>query len=286
MMQQFKTGLRRVQRICKQGEEGLVTFDTVDGSRVKRSRKQGNIYNPVHHKVSHGGLHRSENASQGAEIVNGVYGTDTVTANYVQFWFRRFRSGIFDFKDAPRTGRPVIKNVDKITEIIEVDRHVNSRSIIQELKIDHKTVLSHLRKVGLKKKLDVTYDNIVRKRSWSNCGEAAQTVAKPGLTARKVLLCIWWDWRGIICYELLPYGQTLNSHLYCQQLDRLKLAIDQKRPELDNRRGVVFHQDNARTHTSVVTRHNLWELGWEVLMHPPYSPDLAPPFSRIAKLPE
>ncbi|GFW49220.1 histone-lysine N-methyltransferase SETMAR [Trichonephila clavipes] len=43
-----------------------------------------------------------------------------------------------------------------------------------------------------------------------------------------------------------------------------------------SRRGAVFHQDNARTHTSVVTRHNLWELGWEVLMHPPYSPDLAP----------
>ncbi|GFX32393.1 histone-lysine N-methyltransferase SETMAR [Trichonephila clavipes] len=41
----------------------------------------------------------------------------------------------------------------KITDIIEVDRHVSSRSIAQELKIDHKTVLSHLRKVGFKKKL-------------------------------------------------------------------------------------------------------------------------------------
>ncbi|GFU34151.1 putative DD34D transposase [Trichonephila clavipes] len=39
----------------------------------------------------------------------------------------------------------------------------------------------------------VTYDSIVR---------------KPELTARKVLLCVWWDWKGIICYELLLYGQT------------------------------------------------------------------------------
>ncbi|GFY17250.1 hypothetical protein TNCV_1090241 [Trichonephila clavipes] len=46
------------------------------------------------------------------------------------------------------------------------------------------------------------------------------------------------------CDELLPYGQTLNSDIYCQQLDRLKLAIDQKGPEFANRRGVVFHQDN------------------------------------------
>ncbi|GFW17806.1 mariner transposase [Trichonephila clavipes] len=33
----------------------------------------------------------------------------------------------------------------------------------------------------------VTYDNIVRKRSWSKRGEAAQTGAKPGLTSRKLI---------------------------------------------------------------------------------------------------
>ncbi|GFT30058.1 histone-lysine N-methyltransferase SETMAR [Trichonephila clavipes] len=95
-----------------------------------------------------------------------VFGADTVTANYEQLWFRQFRSGIFDVKDAPHIGRSVVKNVDKITKIIEVYRHVCSRSITQELKIDHqrskqikdqkiKTVLNHLRKVGFKKKLHV-----------------------------------------------------------------------------------------------------------------------------------
>ncbi|GFW16912.1 histone-lysine N-methyltransferase SETMAR [Trichonephila clavipes] len=101
---------------------------------------------------------KSENTSQVAEIANVVYGADYVygvTTNYVQFWFRRFRSGILDFKDAPRTGRPVVENIDKITEIIKIDRHVSSRSIAQKLKIDHKTVLSHLRKVVFKKKLNV-----------------------------------------------------------------------------------------------------------------------------------
>ncbi|GFY28523.1 probable RNA-directed DNA polymerase from transposon X-element [Trichonephila clavipes] len=79
-----------------------------------------------------------------------------------------------------------------------------------------------------------------------------------------VLLCIWLDWKGIIYYDLLPCGQTLNSDTCCQQLNLLKLAIDQKRPELTNRRGVVFHQNNARPHTSVVTLQKLWELGWEI----------------------
>ncbi|GFX71578.1 hypothetical protein TNCV_2695661 [Trichonephila clavipes] len=43
-----------------------------------------------------------ENESQVAEILNGVYGADTVTANYVQFWLHRFRSDIFNVKVAPR----------------------------------------------------------------------------------------------------------------------------------------------------------------------------------------
>ncbi|GFY35089.1 histone-lysine N-methyltransferase SETMAR [Trichonephila clavipes] len=98
---------------------------------------------------------KGENASQAAEIVNGIYGADTVTANYVQVWFRRFRSGIFYVKDVPHTGKPVVENVDKITEICEVHWHVSSRSIAQELKIDHKIVSSHLRKVVFKKKLHV-----------------------------------------------------------------------------------------------------------------------------------
>jgi histone-lysine N-methyltransferase SETMAR len=38
----------------------------------------------------------------------------------------------------------------------------------------------------------------------------------------------------------------------------------------------VFHHDNARPHTSLATRRKLLELDWEVMQHPPYSPDLAP----------
>ncbi|GFV51454.1 transposase [Trichonephila clavipes] len=53
------------------------------------------------------------------------------------------------------------------------------------------------------------------------------------------------------------------------------VRIDQKLSELV-KRSVVFHQDSARPHTSVVTRQKLWKLSWKVLMHPPHSPDFAP----------
>ena len=75
---------------------------------------------------------------------------------------------------------------------------------------------------------------------------------------------------------LLEPGQTISSNLYCQQLMRLKQVIKEKRPELINKKGDVFHHDDARPHISLVTSQKLRELGWEVLMHPPYSPNLAP----------
>jgi len=39
---------------------------------------------------------------------------------------------------------------------------------------------------------------------------------------------VWWDWRGIVHYELLSSNQTINSELYCEQLQRLQQAIERK----------------------------------------------------------
>ena len=89
-------------------------------------------------------------------------------------------------------------------------------------------------------------------------------------------MCIWWDWKGDLYYELLPENQTINSNKYCSQLNQLKASLDEKRPELVNRKRVIFHQDNARLHVSLMTRQKLLQLGWEVLIRLLYSPDIAP----------
>ena len=38
----------------------------------------------------------------------------------------------------------------------------------------------------------------------------------------------------------------------------------------------IFHQDNTRPRTAAQTIETINQLGWELLNHPPYSPDLAP----------
>ncbi|GFW33994.1 uncharacterized protein TNCV_286781 [Trichonephila clavipes] len=76
--------------------------------------------------------------------------------------------------------------------------------------------------------------------------------------------------------SLLPDNTTINSEVYCHQLDKLNDALQQKRSELINRKGVVFQKYNARPHTSLVTRQKLLQLEWDTMPHPPYSPNLAP----------
>ena len=85
---------------------------------------------------------------------------------------------------------------------------------------------------------------------------------------RKVMLSVWWDSEGVVYYELLPTNTTITAQVYCEQLERVSHALQQKRP---NRTVTRYFHDNARPHVAKVTREKLLELGWQVLVHPPYS---------------
>lgn len=122
----------------------------------------------------------------------------------------------------------------------------------------------------------VSYKNPVNKRQWLTPGQPPPQIPKPDWRQRRVLLCVWW-WRGgVIHWETVPNGQTINAQYYCAQLDRVHQKI--RSPGLAGhfRRGVVFQQDNARPHVANATLQKIRQLGWEALIHPPYSPDCAP----------
>ncbi|KAK6760962.1 hypothetical protein RB195_022145 [Necator americanus] len=84
---------------------------------------------------------------------------------------------------------------------------------------------------------------------------------------------VWRGVHGIYRFELLPDSTTVTAEVYCAQLQRLAENIRKEHPKLDNVR--LLH-DNARPHIAKKTSQKILKLGWEVLQHPPYSPDLTP----------
>lgn len=98
---------------------------------------------------------KGKNATQAAKKNCDVYGPNAVSVRVAQVWFKRFQAGNFDIKDASRSGRPVTDKIDAIFEKVEQDRHISSYDVAEELAIDHRTVLTHLNKVGYTKKLDI-----------------------------------------------------------------------------------------------------------------------------------
>jgi len=57
----------------------------------------------------------------------------------------------------------------------------------------------------------ILYDNAECKRLWGKCNEPPATTPKASLHPKKVMLHIWWDWKGVLYYELLLENQTINS---------------------------------------------------------------------------
>ena len=92
----------------------------------------------------------------------------------------------------------------------------------------------------------ILYNNVELKRSCSKWNEPPSTTPKASLQPKKLTLCIWWDWKGVLYFVLLPENQMINSNKYCSQLDQLKATLDEKHPELVNRKCVIFHQDRAK----------------------------------------
>uniref|UniRef100_A0A8R1DHT2 HTH_48 domain-containing protein n=1 Tax=Caenorhabditis japonica TaxID=281687 RepID=A0A8R1DHT2_CAEJA len=117
----------------------------------------------------------------------------------------------------------------------------------------------------------VLYNNDTDRAVWIPRGEEPPVQPKAYLHEKKCLLSCFWGAK--LYYELLPQGRTVNATTYSNQLVSLALAIREKRPR---RSAVHLLHDNARPYVAKATQAKLQELNWDMVLHPPYSPDIAP----------
>lgn len=121
------------------------------------------------------------------------------------------------------------------------------------------------------------YDPTTKQESmeWKGPGELTSVKAKRARSAGKVMGVFFWDTEGIVHLEFLPSGQTVTGAFYATVLARLHQALLSKRKGKLHK-PILLLQDNAPAHRSQVATDAATQNRFQILPHPPYSPDLAP----------
>uniref|UniRef100_A0A1I7X3J6 HTH_48 domain-containing protein n=1 Tax=Heterorhabditis bacteriophora TaxID=37862 RepID=A0A1I7X3J6_HETBA len=199
---------------------------------------------------------QGRNATEACRNLLKVFGEGSVSDRTCRRWFERFGTGDFDLYDKLRSGRPSLIDDDVVKTMLEQDPFLTTSEIAERLNSAQQTISDHIRKIGLKNLDDrvvictsllarnkiepflnrmitgdekwITYESIVRQKAYCEPGQPSPSTSQPNLTLNKRMLCIWWDIRGPIHYELLEPNERLNSEKYCQQLENLKIAVQER----------------------------------------------------------
>lgn len=134
-----------------------------------------------------------------------------------------------------------------------------------------------------------SYEPQLKRQSseWRHHGSPRKTTVRQTATNVKTMLILAYDWDGVILKHVVPPRQTIDAAYYCSFLrNNLRAALRRTRRHFMDNPPILLH-DNARAHVARAVSDLLNRWGWEVLYHPPYSPDISPcDFDLIPKLKE
>ncbi|UYV84856.1 hypothetical protein LAZ67_X003723 [Cordylochernes scorpioides] len=208
-------------------------------------------------------------------------------------WHSRFKAGRISIEDDLRQGRPKFQrtdeNVQKITDLMKE----NPRTTLLELEfLTNEQKLCRL--ATCEDMLEMTrtdpewidkiitgyetwvygYDPETKHQSaeWRCQGELRPKKSRLLKSRNKVLLVAFLDKKGIFHHEPNSYQGYVFGHSSPSKGSESKKI----RPEKWTNGGWILHHDNARPHTAHLMTSFLAKNGTQILLQPPYFPDIAP----------
>ena len=248
--------------------------------------------------------------------INNAFGQGTANKHTVQWWFKKFWKGDGSLEDKEHSGRPSEGDNSQLREVVEADPLTTTWEVAEDLSADHPTVIWHLKQIGKVKKLDkwvlhelttnqknrhfkvssslillnnsepflnqivmcdekwILYNNWQWPAQWLDWEEAPKHFPKPNLHPKNghghcLVLCCPSD-----TLQLSESGWNHYLWEVCSenQWDAVKmLACSQHWPA----EWAQFFSTTPPT-TCHPMLQKLNKLGYEVLVHLLYSPDLSP----------
>ena len=192
---------------------------------------------------------KGKNTTETQKMICAVYGEGAVTDRTCQKWFAKFCAGDFSLDDAPWSGRPVEVDSNQIETLIENNQRYTTQEIANILKISKSSIENHLHQLDYINCFDVWVPHKLSEKNLLDHISACDFLFKCNeniLFLKQIVTgdekwiycttmwngrdrgasemnhhqphqrsCIWWDWKGVLYYELLPENQTINSNKYC-----------------------------------------------------------------------
>ena len=105
---------------------------------------------------------------------------------------------------------------------------------------------------------------------------SSKALPQAKLAPKKVMVTVWWSAASLIHKNFLNPSESITSEKHAQQINEMHQKLQCLLLALVNTKGPILLHDNARPHVTPSMLQKLNELGYKVLPHLPYSPDLSP----------
>ncbi|GBP37932.1 Mariner Mos1 transposase [Eumeta japonica] len=190
-------------------------------------------------------------AAESHRILLGVYDEHALAEQTCRKWFARFKSGDFELDDKEQPGPPKKFEDEELQGLLDIDLCQTLQELATSLAVDLSMAGKRLKTMGI--------------------------IQKQGYWVPYKLKLRDIDRRFLTC-ELLLERQKRKGFLH--QIvtgDEKWIHYDNPKRSHGKRHDKVFLlHDNARPHVAKPVKTYLGTLKWDVLPHPPYSPDIAP----------
>ena len=120
----------------------------------------------------------------------------------------------------------------------------------------------------------IAFDNTHRGLQWLDSDQVPLRTPKTHKFVKKVMMCVWWNTQRILHHKYWKAARRLIA-TYTVSSSRDSIKSWSRMASIRQR------LDFARHHVSIMTQQKIHELGWTVLPHAQYSPDLAPSYYHL-----